>query len=346
MSANLNPSAPPRVVNFHSEASPADATDLRPTLVVRVDRKPNNEEAHAVVHSGAFGDLNTYQKVTLRWPNASEESLNSLGFLSPEIDRFREHVRASPRALVWIEFARKLAAFGLNILHSLEIPLDFGPRLATAALFKRTHESMQAAMILAEHGIISDARSVVRGAVENAIAIHALAKDPDFAGRLSSASKYDELQMARMLLETPEYRAEINSEIEQLEARVAELTALKKAKPDEYKRVNWAAVANKYGCQDLYGTLYRLMSADGTHVTVNAIARCFEINHAGEVTMMKVGPDTDGLVISMNAACVAFMSSVEPFLSHYPNADFTVRLRELTEEFRSMTVEELDWKNE
>lgn len=344
MSANPNPSAPPRIINFHSEASPAGATDLRSTLVVRVDRKPSNEEAHAVVHSGAFGDLNTYQKVTFRWPSASEKSLNNLGFLSPEIERFREHVRASPRALVWIEFARKLAAFGLNILHSLEI--DFGPRLATAALFKRMHESMQAAMILAEHGIISDARSVVRGAVENAIAIHALAKDSDFTGCLSSASKYDELQMARMLLETPEYRAEITSEIEQLEARVAELTALKKAKPDECKRVNWADVANKYGCQDLYSTLYRLMSADGTHVTVNAIARCFEINDAGEVTMMKVGPDTDGLVISMNAACVAFMSSVEPFLSHYPNADFSARLRELTEEFKSMAVEELDWKNE
>lgn len=152
--------------------------------------------------------------------------------------------------------------------------------------------------------------------------------------------------MARMLLETPQYRDEITSEIKQLETRVTELTALRKAKPDECKRVNWADVANKYGCQDLYSTLYRLMSADGTHVTVNAIARCFEINDAGEVTMMKVGPDTDGLVISMNAACVAFMSSVEPLLSHYPNADFTARLHELTEDFKSIAVEELDWKNE
>lgn len=159
MSAHPALNTPPRVINFHSEASPADATDLRPTLVVRLDRKPSNEESHAVVHSGAFGDLNAYQRVTLRWPNASEESLNSLGFLSPEIERFREHVRASPRALAWIQFARKLATFGLNILHRIEIPLDFGPRLATAALFKRTHESMQAAIILAEHGIISDARS-------------------------------------------------------------------------------------------------------------------------------------------------------------------------------------------
>lgn len=346
MTTNPNPDAPPRVVNFHSEASSTDANDRRPTLVVRLNRKPNNAEAYAVVHSGAFGDLNLYQKVTLRWPSASEEALNSQGFLSPEIEKFREHVRTSPRALIWIEFARKLATFGLNILHGLEIPLDFGPRLASAALFKRTHESMQAAVILAEHGIISDARSVVRGAVENAIAIHALAKDPDFTAYLSSASKYDELLMSRMLLETPEYRAEITSEITRLEARVAELTALKKAKPEECKRINWADVANKYGCQDLYSTLYRLMSADGTHVTINAIARCFEISDAGEVTMMKVGPDTDGMVISMNAACVAFMSSVEPFLTHYPNADFTAQLRELTEEFKGMGVEELDWKNE
>jgi hypothetical protein len=346
MNTNPKPIAPPRVINFYSEPSAPDATDQRPTLIVRVDRKPINEEAHAILHRGAFGDLNAYQKATLRWPSPSEESLNSLGFLSPEIEKFREHVRASPRAMVWIEFARKLATFGLNILHSLEIPLDLGPRLATGALFKRTHESMQAAVILAEHGIISDARAVVRGAVENAIAIHALTKDPDFTERLSAASRYDELQMARMLLETPEYRAEIASEITRLEARVAELVALKKAKPEECKRVTWADVAHKYGCQDLYSTLYRLMSADGTHVTVNAIARCFEVNDAGEVTMMKVGPDTDGLVISMNAACIAFMSSVEPFLSHYPNAEFTARLHELTEEFKTIAVEELDWKNE
>ncbi|MEQ1771297.1 MAG: DUF5677 domain-containing protein, partial [Devosia sp.] len=346
MNTNPKPTAPPRVINFYSEPSPPHEADRRPTLIVRIDRKPINDEARAVLESGAFGDLNAYQKATLRWPNASEESLNSLGFLSPEIERFREHVRASPQALVWIEFTRKLATFGLNILHSLEIPTDGGPRLATAALFKRTHESMQAAVILAEHGIISDARSVVRGAVENAIAIHALAKDPDFTEQLRAGSKYDELQIARMMLETPEYRAEIPTEIARLEALVVELEALKKSKPEECKRVNWAGVAHKYGCQDLYGTLYRMMSADGTHVTINAIARCFEVNDAGEVTMMKVGPDTDGLVISMNAACIAFMSSVEPLLSHYPNADFTARLTELTQEFKSLSVEELDWINE
>lgn len=346
MNNNPNPIAPPRVISVYSEPSPPNEADRRNTLIVRLDRKPTSDEAQQILDSGSFGDLSEYRRATLHWPSASEEALNTLGFLSPEIEQFRQHVHDSPQAKVWIDFARKLAAFGLSILHGIEIPKYGGPRLATAALFKRAHESMQAAIILAERGIISDARSIVRGAVENAIAIHALAKDPDFTDQLSAANKYDDLQFAKMLIEVPEYRAENAREVARLEATVLELTALKKVNPKACARVIWAIVAHNYGCQDLYRTLYSMMSADGTHVTINAIARCFEVTDAGEVSMMKVGPDTDGLVISMNAACIAFMSSVEPFLSHYPNADFTARFNELTQEFRSLAVEELDWKNQ
>lgn len=82
------------------------------------------------------------------------------GFFSPEIETFRQ--------------------FALN------------------AHFIRVHRGFQSALILAERGLIPEARVVLRSAVEGAIAINALAKDEGFVDQMVGAHHRSQRTLARV----------------------------------------------------------------------------------------------------------------------------------------------------
>lgn len=332
----------PRVVNTYRERAPIEDADQRDRLVIRVDREPSEAETRTLLQSDDLREVVAGCATALfRWPTGGETSFNLLGFFSPEIERFRERVHQSAQAEPWLVFARDLTTFGLEILLATDIPKYEGDRLTAAALFGRAHESMQAAVTLAERGMIGDARAVARSAVENAIALHALASGDALCDRLVGAKAHADLQLARMLLEVSNVRSQMSTEdIKHVEAIRNAAAALPKEKRQP---INWSDLARDYGASDLYSTLYRMLSYDGTHVSVGAIVRRFEQDEAGEITMMKCGPDTAGLVSALNAATTAFLNCVQPFLKLYSSPAHTAKLEEFAERFNRMGVAELDW---
>lgn len=265
-------------------------------------------------------------------------SLEKRQFFSPEIESFRDTVRASPEAAPWIKFADEISDFGTEIVYDINIPVE-GAGFVAAGLFGRTHESMQAGVTLIERGMIGDGRAVLRGATENAIALNALANDQNFTKDLVSASNADALKWANVILDNAALRAEISpTEVARVEA---ERTRLKALPDDERRAINWWNVANKH-CPDLYNTLYRLLSSDGTHVTMNALARRFEVDN-GVVKQMKFGPDTEGLVSSLRAACAVFLHAIEPFIRLYQNPAWEPQLRAMTQRLANTPLNELPW---
>ncbi len=109
------------------------------------------------------------------------------GYFSPAMERFRSSARKVPEYKSWFGFAEVLNRLGLDMLDGLEVAHGDNQRSTIAALFVRAHKSFQAAIILAETGLLGDARAVLRSAVEGAIALNALANDATFLQRLINA---------------------------------------------------------------------------------------------------------------------------------------------------------------
>ena len=116
-------------------------------------------------------------------------SFDAQGFLSPAIGRFRTSVREVAAYNQWFDFAEELNRLGLDMLRDHEVPRDDNQRVTIAALFVRAHQSFQAALMLAEMGMLADARVVLRSAVEGAIALNAVANDPGFVDQLTDAHR-------------------------------------------------------------------------------------------------------------------------------------------------------------
>ncbi len=101
-------------------------------------------------------------------------SFETEGFFSKEIEEFRRHVRTTEPFKAWFDYATTLAQLGFEILAPLETPLGDERLMYLNTAFVRVHQGLQAVLLLAERGVIGDARVIIRSGVEFAIAINAL----------------------------------------------------------------------------------------------------------------------------------------------------------------------------
>jgi len=263
------------------------------------------------------------------------------GFLSPTMERYRVSLKDVAAYKAWFSFAEELNRLGLDMLRDRDVRRHDNQRLTVAILFVRAHKSFQASLLLAERGLISDARVVLRSAVEGVIAINALANDATFLDKLIEAHYYNQRKMARGVLNDPIYRAYYSpQQIAEMEATVQDVDTREKAiAPRIFCDPNWADVAVKH-CKDLYQTLYRLFSSDGTHTTINAIHRHVGYDANQQITELKIGPDLSDLVETLKSACLMFLWAANPVARVFDLAEITGRLQNQLQRFNGLPQDE------
>lgn len=266
------------------------------------------------------------------------------GFLSAGMEQFSASLRTVPEYKAWFDFAEGLNRLGHQELEGTEPPRGDNQKLTISALFVRAHKSLAAALILAETGLVGDARSVLRSAVEGAIAIRALAVEPKFLDELIEAYHVNQRKKARLVVGNPDYAAAYPAEkIAEMNATIAQVDAMEvaklKASNNKLQDITWANVGGKY-CKDLYELLYRLLSADGTHTTLDAINRMFDYSPTGEIVSVKVGPDVAEMVETLKAGCLMFLWAAESFANVYGLANMQARVQEKMAEVMTLPQNE------
>jgi hypothetical protein len=96
-------------------------------------------------------------------------------------------------------------------------------------------------------------------------------------------------------------------QIAQLESTVSQLELLKGVPGKEPRQINWADLAKKH-CAELYNLLYRPLSADGVHTTVDAINRHLEADADLRITGLKGGPELTDSVDTLSIVGIPVMA--------------------------------------
>jgi hypothetical protein len=97
------------------------------------------------------------------------------GFLSPALSGSIANIRAD--FAPWFDAVTAFNTLGMRVLPNVKADQSSNQQLVVAALYGRVLTSFQAAVLLAERGLLADARIVVRGAAETAIVLVAVEKD-------------------------------------------------------------------------------------------------------------------------------------------------------------------------
>jgi hypothetical protein len=259
------------------------------------------------------------------------------------MEKFRDTLRSVPAYKQWFEIAQDLNSLGLQMLDGLNVPLDDKQRVTIAALFARAHKSLQAAILLSEMGLVGDARTVLRSAVEGAIASNALANDAQFLDQLIEAHHLNQRKKAGLVLNNPDYRTIYSAkQIAEMEQTIKDINAIEAAAGRELRDVTGSNIAAKH-CKDLYDLLYRLLSSDGTHTTCDSINRMFDYDPASKrISALKTGPDISNLLETIKAACLMFLWAADPLACAYNQTAIRDRLQQMMQRFVALPQDEPD----
>ena len=204
------------------------------------------------------------------------------GFLSAAVREVRAEVHRKYVAHVELLYSTNREAVALQ--HALTIHPEQLDEAVGAALYARTLASTQSSVLLLEHGLQSQARTILRAALESLFPLAAIAKDPNVASSFVASHDTDRKTLVDRIRrwKDPALRASIDSKVSE-----AELDAMSKGSG---KAMNLYELAKLADMEDWYLTLYTLLSF-AAHAKVSDLDRHVVLNADGIAIEFQNEPD-------------------------------------------------------
>lgn len=175
------------------------------------------------------------------------------GFLTESPHYVQQLIRVTYAG--WRDLLLRINRLAVANQHSIEINRGSKTELFAALLFARTLSTTQGGIVLLESGLVSQARTLLRCALETLFALAAIAKEPSFVNKLIEGHAAEQMRIIKNaeLWQSPGLR-EIAGEA-WASGRFRSDNRISSAKP-----LSTLAVAQKAGLEDLYRTIYMSLS--------------------------------------------------------------------------------------
>jgi Family of unknown function (DUF5677) len=197
-----------------------------------------------------------------------------------------------------------------------------------ARLFIRGLSSFQSAILLAERGMIQDARSCL----ENVFCFGALRKDRDFLGKFEKADLHSKKTFANALRvgnlkPEPEVAEKLSEFLDDLERS-----------GERAEKLKWKEVANLAGLGNVYDVYYRGLSNDAAHPSLIALKRYCEVDENNELKGFRWGPDVDvkDVEAALTASFTACLYLVVWMAERVEHPEIKEKLDRCFEEFKQL----------
>jgi hypothetical protein len=204
----------------------------------------------------------------------------------------------------WFNAATAFNELAMSVLSNLNIDLESRQQITTAALYDRVLTSYQATILLAERGMLSDSRTIVRGAVENAIVLAAIIKDAAVCDLLVDRHFWHHRKLRQAWLSDKDAVAQMTTQDEiDIKANIADIDA-RHPKVRELKSdpVVIATLSQKVELTALYNAVYRGASGDAAHTSIDALNRHVKFDDQGRMAGLNFGPDVMDLPRTLSDA--------------------------------------------
>jgi hypothetical protein len=229
-----------------------------------------------------------------------------VGFLSPDIEHDVACIRSAFKP--WFDLVEDFNQLAMRTLPAWMPSTRNVAELTGAMLCARAVTSLQGAILLAERGMLADARTLIRSMAETVITLSAVASDPEVCERLVDAHYRHNRMYHKALLDDPMVGSLLTPEqVVLIREAIAEWN---QARPNaaSMKRdpINVWDLAKLGGTVQIYNLVYRSSSGDAAHAMPAALNRHLRLRADGTATGLRFGPDvsdmTESLVLAVLAA--------------------------------------------
>ena len=260
------------------------------------------------------------------------------GFLSPGLSSSVANIRAD--FAPWFDAATAFNTLGMRVLPNVKADQSSNQQLVAAALYGRLLTSFQAAFLLAERGLLADARTVVRGATETAIVLAAVVKDETVCDLLIDRHFWHHRKLRQAWLNDPQAVEQMTAqEVDAVKAVIVDADVEHpKVKTLKNDPVAIATLAQQVGFTALYNAVYRSASGDAAHTSIDALNRHIRADDQASITGLKFGPDVSDLPATLSDAMSVLGHALHIVTEHFKLAQFGDELAQCIATWKALGV--------
>lgn len=214
------------------------------------------------------------------------------GFLGTEILHWIKKHRNENQA--WFDLCLDLNRLCHTIFPTFQIDNNNGQEVICATLFIRALGFYQAAIILAERGLINEAKVILRSLFDVTFAHCAVAKSEDVMREYVNDDIHRRIHISKKIKDNPiTFKRILTDDVKkQIDSLLAELHEAKaKLKP---KEITSRYLADKADLLDFYDTAYVYFSST-VHSGVRDLEQYLSLDEKGNIKELMWGPSVTGL---------------------------------------------------
>ncbi|MGZ8163566.1 MAG: DUF5677 domain-containing protein [Halobacteriota archaeon] len=232
------------------------------------------------------------------------------GFLSEPFDDVRDTVRQTYAP--WRALLLRVNGACVAAQHRIDIDRNDSRQMLGAAYFVRTLASSQAAILLLEHGLLAQARTMLRASLESLLPLGAIYRNPSVVPKLLQSHEADKRTIADRMMrwKSPELRGAIAGKISDDE--------LKTLAASKAPSVNLFDLASAAEMEDWYLALYSLLSFSA-HATITDLSNHLVTAADGDVEALKSEPEVDDQASSWGYAIQIQIKALQALAGIFPN---------------------------
>jgi hypothetical protein len=211
-------------------------------------------------------------------------TLEARGFLSVDVERQKDDLRRAHHER--FDLVDQVSDLAQRLLPHVATVTQSRQNLFACAFFVRGVQILQGAIIMAERGMVTEARILVRSALETLFFLGATLKQNEFGERLGRdhIARLEKLANAHARLSPPH---EPSDEISELDKA---LDMIRGAAADG-QSLGIFEVAQRAEMTATYESFYRGLSTDSAHPTVLSLSPIWERDSDGRPTGVLWGPE-------------------------------------------------------
>ena len=219
--------------------------------------------------------------------DGSQMTIDRHGFLSDELSSWRELIRQ--KHAKYFALVERVNAFCQETKYNLSVHSKDGQQVLAAGLMLKILNDAQAAVLLIERGLISQARSLLRVAAEGVINLANMTESEDFYRSFIMAAEKARLSLLRAIQDRPEPHFD--------DARKHITPELVKDLANQIKEANVShakikQLAENVNLSHLYVMPYKLFSPH-VHSGPLALEKYIKTGQDGELEEFVWGPDAE-----------------------------------------------------
>jgi hypothetical protein len=257
------------------------------------------------------------------------------GFLSDDLEHKFSTI---PECARWFCLARNLNRVGHRFAFEEKVLEIEGRGLTdvkalTMLLFFRALSNFQGAIVLADRGLIVETRALARCLGESVLCMVGAKLDPDHWKSLVSDELKSRRARSRLLLQMTDHlrdgQAEMLRQVEVMKSDWKPVSGL-----------DYAKIAEKGDC-DIHYVLFRQLSADATHASLEALFRYVTEEPDGTVKSLQPAPKLTPELIAetVDIACNFFFFTLAIATEQFPDPRVQEETVTLWEEYKALAAD-------